>query len=61
MAPLLHPMKLRDLILRDFRLKLFSLLIAWLLWETIHLGTRSASDTASPGHSWTPPTNSPAN
>jgi hypothetical protein len=34
-------MKLRDLILHNFRLKVFSLLIAVLIWETIHLATRS--------------------
>jgi hypothetical protein len=54
-------MKLRDLVLRDFRLKLFSLLVAWLLWETIHLGTRSPSESGPTGHSWTTETNAPAN
>jgi hypothetical protein len=34
-------MKLRDLILHNLRLKLFSLLIAVLIWETIHLATKS--------------------
>jgi hypothetical protein len=34
-------MKLRDLIQHNFRLKLFSLLIAVLVWETIHLATRN--------------------
>jgi hypothetical protein len=33
-------MKLRDLILHNLRLKLFSLLIAVLVWETVHLATR---------------------
>ncbi len=54
-------MKLRDLILRNFRLKLFSLLIASLLWLTIHLSTKNTPDTAPPGHSWTPPTDQPTN
>jgi hypothetical protein len=36
-------MKFRDLILHNFRLKLFSLLIAFLVWETIHLATKRRS------------------
>ena len=52
-------MKLHDLILRNFRLKLFALLTAWLLWETIHLATKSSPDGSSPGHSFTARTNQP--
>jgi hypothetical protein len=47
-------MKLHDLILRDFRLKLFCLLIAWLLWETIYLGTRPKLESPAPAPSWSP-------
>jgi hypothetical protein len=36
-------MKLRDLILHNFRLKLFSVLLAALIWETIHLATQRQS------------------
>jgi hypothetical protein len=41
-------MKLRDLILHNFRLKVFSLVIAVLLWETIHLATKRKSDQGRP-------------
>lgn len=37
-------MRLRDLILHNFRLKMFALLMAVLLWETIHLATRRVSE-----------------
>lgn len=37
-------MKPRDLILHDFRLKLFALLLAILLWETIHLATQREAE-----------------
>jgi hypothetical protein len=40
-------MKLQDLILHNFRLKLFSLLIALLVWETIHLAIRRDSGAAA--------------
>ncbi|MBI5388005.1 MAG: hypothetical protein HZA90_25355 [Verrucomicrobia bacterium] len=33
-------MKLRDLILHNFQLKLFSLVLAVLVWESIHLFIR---------------------
>ena len=33
-------MKLRELILHNFRLKAFALLIAVLVWGTIHLATK---------------------
>jgi hypothetical protein len=36
-------MKLQDLILHNLRLKLFALLIAVLLWVTIHLATTGES------------------
>jgi hypothetical protein len=48
-------MKLQDLILHNFRLKLFSLLIALLVWETIHLAIRRESD--APAGSPPSPTN----
>ena len=42
-------MKLQDLILHNLRLKLFALLIAGLLWETIHLATtRESNGSARP-------------
>ncbi len=52
-------MKLRDLILHDYRLKLFALVVAWLLWETVHLGTKNGTENGPPGHSWIAPTNAP--
>ena len=40
-------MKLHDLLLRNFWLKLFSLLMAVLLWETIHLATKREPNVRS--------------
>jgi hypothetical protein len=48
-------MKLRDLILHNFRLKVFSFLIGVLIWETIHLSTKRRS--AGPFSSTPVPTN----
>ncbi len=52
-------MKLRDLVLHDYRLKLFALLIAWLLWETVHLATKNGEGNGAAQHSWIAPTNAP--
>lgn len=41
-------MKVRDLVLHNFRLKLISLLVAVLLWTTIHLATRPGSALHQP-------------
>jgi hypothetical protein len=40
-------MKFRDLIIHNFRLKVFSVLIALLIWETINLAIKR--DLASSG------------
>ena len=37
-------MKLRDLILHNFQLKLLSLLMAVLIWSTIHVATKPESN-----------------
>jgi hypothetical protein len=46
-------MNFRDLIVHNFRLKLFSLLIALLIWETINLATKRypGSSKSSPAAS----------
>ncbi len=36
-------MKLRDLILHNFRLKLFSVVVDCLIWETVHLSIKRQS------------------
>ena len=48
-------MNLRDLILHNFRLKVFSLLIGVLIWETIHLSIKRRS--AGPSSPAAVPTN----
>ena len=48
-------MKLRDLILHNFRLKVFSFLIGVLIWESIHLSIKRRS--AGPPSSTATPTN----
>jgi hypothetical protein len=48
-------MKLRDLVLHNFRLKIFSFLVAVLIWETIYLSTKRQA--ANPGPRLPVPTN----
>ncbi len=40
-------MKLRDLVFHNLRLKVFSVLVALLIWETVHLSIKRQS--ANPG------------
>lgn len=49
-------MNLPDFIVSNFRLKLFSLVMAILIWGTIHLATRGDKTPSGPGS----PTNAPA-
>ena len=44
-------MKIPDLILHNFRLKLMSVLIAVLAWEAIHLATQRESEASRPATS----------
>lgn len=41
-------MSLQDLFTRNLRLKIFSVLMAVLIWETVHLATRQSQDAHNP-------------